>query len=101
MENQMRDPWIELSQMLAESGSASDLEAFLDELGPAATLHTVFSLNIEDQRALLSALTPHRAASLVDELPDGHVADLIEDVDSGCRPHRGGNGQRPPRRRSI
>jgi len=80
MENQMRDPWTELSKMLAESGSASDIEAFLDSLGPAATLHTVFSLDIEDQRALLSALTPHRAASLVDELPDGHVADLIEDM---------------------
>ena len=80
MEDQLREPWIELSKMLAESGSASDIEAFLDSLGPAATLHTVFSLNIDDQRALLSALTPHRAASLVDELPDGHAADLIEDM---------------------
>ena len=80
MEKQHRVPWTEISKMLANADSANDIEAFLDDLGPTETLHAVFSLNTEDQRALLSALTPHRAASLVDELPDGHAADLIEDM---------------------
>jgi magnesium transporter len=66
--------------MLTEAESASTIEAFLDTLGAAESLHTVFSLSKNDQRALLSALTPTRAASLVEDLPDGHVADLIEDM---------------------
>lgn len=80
MENRQQDPWTAISKMLATADSAEDIEAFLDDLGPTETLHAVFSLSTEDQRALLSALTPHRAASLVDELPDSHAADLIEDM---------------------
>ena len=80
MEKRQRDPWTEISEMLANADSANDIEAFLDDLGPTKTLHAVFSLNTEDQRALLSALTPHRAATLVDELPDSHAADLFEDM---------------------
>lgn len=80
MENRQQAPWTAISKMLATANPADDIEAFLDDLGPAETLHAVFTLSTEDQRALLSALTPHRAASLVDELPDGHAADLIEDM---------------------
>ena len=80
MEDRQQDPWTAISKMLATADPAADIESFLDDLGPTETLHAVFSLSTEDQRALLSALTPHRAASLVDELPDGHAADLIEDM---------------------
>ena len=80
MEERQTDSRTEISRMLTEAESASTIEAFLDTLGAAESLHTVFSLSKNDQRALLSALTPTRAASLVEDLPDGHVADLIEDM---------------------
>ena len=80
MEKRQMDSRHEISQMLAQADSAGVIEAYLDSLGPAESLHAVFSLSAGEQRALLSALTPNRAASLVEELPDGHVADLIESM---------------------
>jgi len=80
MEKRQIDSRHEISQMLARAESAGVIEAFLDSLGPADSLYAVYSLSAEEQRALLSALTPNRAASLVEELPDGHVADLMVDM---------------------
>lgn len=80
MEKRLTVPHHEISRMLAQPDSAGEIEAFLDGLGPADSLYAVFSLSAEEQRALLSALTPNRAASLVEELPDGHVANLMEDM---------------------
>jgi len=80
MDKRERESRSEISRMLAETEGAGEIEAFLDDLGAAESLHTVFSLSEKDQRALLSALTPTRAASLVEEFPDGHAADLIEDM---------------------
>ena len=72
--------WDQIKRMLAEDTPPSEIQAYLDGLGATESLHAVFSLKEKDQRALLSALTPERAASLVEELPDGHAADLIEDM---------------------
>jgi len=80
MDKPQETPWSEISKMLDQAGTAGEIEAFLDDLGPTEMLHTVFSLSPDDQRALLSTLTPNRAASLVGEFPDGHAADLIEDM---------------------
>ena len=75
MDKPQETPWSEISKMLDQAGTAGEIEAFLDDLGPTEMLHTVFSLSPDDQRALLSTLTPNRAASLVEEFPDGHAAD--------------------------
>lgn len=55
----------------------------LDGLDHADLLHAVLTLNNDSQRALLSALTPHRAAALVEEFPDTHTSELIEDMPAG------------------
>lgn len=57
--------------------------AALDGLDPSALLHAVLTLKDENQRELLAALTPHRAAILVEEFPDTHTAELIEDMPAG------------------
>jgi magnesium transporter len=80
MEKDETRSWSLLRQMLAEGVSPGTIQAYLDSLGATESLHAVFSLAEKDQRALLSALTPDRAASLVEEFPDGHAADLIEDM---------------------
>ena len=80
MEKTVTDPSTAVSELLGQTCTSDELEAFLDGLGPAELLHTVFSLKADEQRALLSALSPNRAAELVEDFPDGHTADLIEDM---------------------
>ena len=69
-----------LRELLESHPSAEDLGAALDNIEPADLLHDVFMLDVKEQRLLLAALNPERAASLVEELPDTHTADLIEDM---------------------
>jgi len=80
MEKSEERSWSQIRRMLAEDVPPDKIQAYLDDLGATESLHAVFSLTENDQRALLSALTPGRAASLVEDLPDGHAADLIEDM---------------------
>jgi len=80
MENRQVDPWTEVSGMLRNGAPANEIEIVLDRLDPASLLHAVFALTPDDQRALLSLLSPPRAASLVVELPDSHAAALLEEM---------------------
>ena len=80
MENENGRTREHLQQLLKSDISAKQLGEALDEIEPAELLHNVYQLKAKDQRALLSALHPERAASLVEELPDTHTADLIEDM---------------------
>jgi len=66
--------------MLEQGATSAEIEALLDGMEPAEMLHTMYGLGEDSQRALLAAITPHRAASLVEELPDTHAASLIEDM---------------------
>lgn len=75
-----KNPWNEISTKLQQGSPPGEIEAILDGLESAELLHAVFSLDSDDQRALLSLLSPQRATSLMEELPDTHVADLIEDM---------------------
>jgi magnesium transporter len=77
-------PWQEISSMLEDGATTQQVEALLDGLDSAELLHTVFSLDADDQRALLSILSPSKTTSLVEELPDTHVADLIEDMSASA-----------------
>ncbi|MBT8067051.1 MAG: magnesium transporter [Gammaproteobacteria bacterium] len=80
MEQTSAKPWNEIHVLLEQKASVAELETLLDQLQPADMLHAVFHLDADDQRALLAAIAPRRAASLVEELPDGHVADLMEEM---------------------
>ena len=57
--------------------------AALDGLDHSELLHAVLTLKDENQRELLAALTPHRAAELIEEFPDTHTAELIEEMPAG------------------
>ena len=80
MQDREKEVRNEVGEMLQAGASSSEIEALLDRVEPAVLLHTMFGLEEKTQRALLAALTPHRAASLVEELPDSHAATLIEDM---------------------
>ncbi|MDH3336957.1 MAG: magnesium transporter [Gammaproteobacteria bacterium] len=80
MEKRQKKPWDEISDMLHAGVSPDVIEAALSSLDSAEVLHTVFSMAPEDQRSLLSLLSPLQAASLVEDLPDAHAADLIEEM---------------------
>lgn len=75
-----KDERVEINDLLQRGAPSAEIEAYLDEMEPAVLLHTMFGLDEDSQRALLAALTPHRAASLVEELPDAHAANLIEEM---------------------
>jgi magnesium transporter len=80
MEKTETSPWAELADMLERKESAESIEAYLDSLGGTESLHAMHALSADDQRELLSALTPNRAALLVEDLSDSHAADLFEDM---------------------
>ncbi len=80
MQDREKEVRNEVGELLQAGASSSEIEALLDRVEPAVLLHTMFGLDENTQRALLAALTPHRAASLVEELPDSHAATLIEDM---------------------
>jgi magnesium transporter len=80
MENQNRGTGEQLRELLEKNLPADELGTALDAIDPSELLHDVFLLSVKEQRALLSALHPERAAALVEELPDTHTADLIEDM---------------------
>ena len=73
-------PGKRIRALLASGLSANEMGAELDHLDPSDLLHAVLTLSDDDQRDLLAALTPLRAASLVEDFPDSHTAELIEDM---------------------
>lgn len=70
----------QIREMLDAALSPDEVGAALDQLDPSELLHAVLTLKADEQRALLSALTPNRAATLVEEFPDAHTAELMEDM---------------------
>ena len=80
MDRKSKSPEKQIREMLASGLTPEELGGEIDKLESADLLHAVFMLSPDDQRAFLSALTPHRAASIVEELPDTHAADLIEEM---------------------
>jgi len=80
MEKRQKNPWTEVGGMLHDGIPASKIEDYLDRLDSAELLHTVFALSQDDQRALLSLLSPPKAASLIEDLPDTHTANLIGEM---------------------
>ncbi len=66
--------------LLSPEATPGALEALLDELDAAELVHAFYLLDPDEQRALLSRVTAEFAADLVGDLPDAHVADLIEEM---------------------
>ena len=55
---------------LVRAGSKDDVEAMLDALHPDELLHEVYLLAPDDQRRLLTLLSPERAAALLEVVSD-------------------------------
>jgi magnesium transporter len=73
------EDWEQLRELLkAETAPASEIEQFLDSLPAADVLPAVFHLSTDEQRALLALISAERAAHIVEELPEGYAADLMQ-----------------------
>ena len=83
MDKRNPKPGKRIRSMLDSQLSADEIGAALDGFDPSDLLHAVLTLNDDDQRNLLSALTPLRAAELVEEFPDSHTAELLEEMPAG------------------
>jgi len=73
-------PWDQICSLLHQDDGAKMIESYIDSVEPNDLIHAVFRLSPDDQRKLLSMVTPGRAASLIEEFPDTHAADLIEEM---------------------
>ncbi len=76
----LREPADRLLE-LTEAGDGRGLQEFLGRLEPTETVRAMFRLDAEDQRQLVSLLSPDHAADLLEDLPDTHAADLIEKLE--------------------
>ena len=72
------DDWAQLRVLLGQGASAAEIEGFLDTLPAAEVLPAVFHLSTDEQRSLLAIISAERAAHIVEELPEGYAADLME-----------------------
>ncbi|MEL7185391.1 MAG: magnesium transporter [Pseudomonadota bacterium] len=67
-------------EMLDRDADSDEVEQLLDNLSAGDLLHAVFLLSPAEQRKLLLAIHPDRAADLIEEIPESHAADLLEDM---------------------
>jgi magnesium transporter len=67
-------------QGLIAANDGEKLEDYLEALSSSESIHAVFNLSADEQRALLSIVSAERAAELIEDMPGGHAADLIEDM---------------------
>ncbi|MCO6453684.1 MAG: magnesium transporter [Pirellulaceae bacterium] len=70
-------PWQELAS-LVENGETSGLQQFVGELPASELALTMSRLTAEQQSAVVTALEPIDAASLVEQLPHAQALELIE-----------------------
>lgn len=68
-------------ELLDRNAESDEVEQLLDTLSAGDLLHAVFLLNPAEQRKLLLAIHPDRAADLIEEIPGSHAADLLEDME--------------------
>ena len=78
MASETLEDWAQLRELLDNEAPAAEIEGFLDTLPAAEVLPAVFHLNTGEQRKLLAAISAERAAHIVEELPEGYAADLME-----------------------
>ena len=72
--------WDQIRILLTDNAAPDVVEAFIDTLEPNELVGAVFRLTSDDQRQLLGAVSPDKAAELTEYLPDAHAADLIDDM---------------------
>lgn len=80
METKPKELRNSIRDMLDNGAPTGEIESFLDSLEPATLLHTVYALEPDEQRALLSTLPPQRAALIMDDFSEDHAADLFEEM---------------------
>ena len=72
--------WDQIRTLLTDNAAPDVVEAFIDTLEPNELVRAVFRLTSDEQRQLLGAVSPDKAAELTEYLPDAHAADLIDDM---------------------
>ncbi|MGD8809427.1 MAG: CBS domain-containing protein, partial [Gammaproteobacteria bacterium] len=79
-ETTLATPWQTLHE-LAESDDSGAIKALLEQLEPSETLRAFLRLSTEDQKHVVELIGPELAAHLLDDLPETHAADLLENLD--------------------
>ncbi len=77
-----REVWEKL-RGLTSAGDGQGLQTLLESLEASETVRAIFRLGADDQRNLVSLLSPGPAADLLEDLPEAHAVDLIERQEIG------------------
>jgi len=80
MAMQKIEAWEQIRSLLYSQAFPGALEALLDSVQPTELVHAIFQLTEDEQRKLLSIVSPERAADLIEDLPGSVAADLIEEM---------------------
>ena len=73
-------PWEELEQ-IAATGTAEELEEFLDGLAAGEAARALARLSGEEQSRVLTVLEPEDAADLIEDIPGAQAVELIEQME--------------------
>ena len=73
------EPWKTILQY-AEAGEQSELEAFVEAIGPSEAFRALLRLSSAERELVLITLSPTEAAEIMEEIPREHAADMIEQL---------------------
>jgi magnesium transporter len=73
-------PWEELEQ-IAGTGSAEQLEEFIEGLPAGEAARALTRMPEEEQTKVLTTLDPEDAADLIEDMPDAQAVELIEHIE--------------------
>ena len=73
-------PWETLHE-LSESDDSGAITELLERLEPSETLRAFLRLSTDDQQHVVELIGPELAAHLLDDVPEQHAADLLENLD--------------------
>jgi magnesium transporter len=73
------EPWTMLLYY-AKVGEHSELEAFVEAIGPSEAFRALLRLSPEERELVLTTLSPTEAAEIMEEIPREHAAHIIEQL---------------------
>ncbi len=71
--------WLTIRTLL-QNNELAKLETHIGALSPEDLIRSVFRLSDDEQKTLLTVLSPSSAADLIDELPESQVVEILDDM---------------------
>ncbi len=70
------------AQSLLQAGDPAGLTKYVESLSANEVVYLMSNLSRKDQHKLLTVINLEEAADVIEELPDAHAADILEDMEA-------------------